>query len=252
MILENPIAKGNTAAIYLVDNKIVKVFNDNLPKSTALYEADKQKLAYSYGLSVPKIIDIINVNNRQAIVMEHIQGETLGNMLLNDIENSKKYMQISIDIQRKIHAIEVKEHELMYDRLIMKIKEAKLLNTKQKDYLLKKINNMTYDTKLCHGDFHFFNIIMQNENPVIIDWVDSSIGNITADVYRSYLLYSQFSLELADLYLNLYCQNSGICKDEIFVWAPILAGARLSENVSTENEDRLLKIVNEGLKKGDL
>lgn len=34
MKLENPIAKGNTATIYLVDNNIVKVFNDNLPAST--------------------------------------------------------------------------------------------------------------------------------------------------------------------------------------------------------------------------
>lgn len=51
-------------------------------------------------------------------------------------------------------------------------------------------------------------------------------------------------MELADLYLRLYCAKSDLSKDEIFQWAPIIAGARLSENVSAENSDRLVEIVN--------
>jgi hypothetical protein len=45
------------------------------------------------------------------------------------------------------------------------------------------------------------------------------------------------------MYLYFYCKKSGLSKDDIFQWAPIIAGARLSENVSSENNERLLKIV---------
>lgn len=245
MLLNNLIAKGNTATIYLSDNKIIKVFNDNLPETEALYEANKQRLAYTYGLPVPKIFDVIKINNKQAIVMENIQGETLGDMLYKDMENASKYMQISVDIQMQIHAVNAEPHQLMTDKLITQIKSAKLLENKYKEVLLQKLNSMLFDVKLCHGDFHVFNIIMQDENPFVIDWVDSSSGDIRADVYRSYLLYSQISRELAELYLNLYCEKSNTIKDEIFTWAPIIAGARLSENVSSEKADRLLRIVYE-------
>ncbi|MEG0308518.1 MAG: hypothetical protein RR636_11270 [Clostridium sp.] len=86
---------------------------------------------------------------------------------------------------------------------------------------------------------------MNNEKPIIIDWVDSSDGNICADVYRSYLLYLQFSSELAELYLNLYSKKSNINKKEILVWAPIIAGASLSENLPYEKASLLINIVQE-------
>ncbi|GAE32884.1 phosphotransferase [Halalkalibacter hemicellulosilyticusJCM 9152] len=77
----------------------------------------------------------------------------------------------------------------------------------------------------------------------MIDWVDSSAGDIRADVYRTYLLYSQFSSELANMYLRLYCEKSRLLSSEVFQWAPIIAGARLSENVSSENSERLMEII---------
>lgn len=79
---------------------------------------------------------------------------------------------------------------------------------------------------------------------VVIDWVDSSAGDIRADVYRTYLLYSQLSSELADMYLRLYCEKSGLLRSEVFQWAPIIAGARLSESVSSEKSERLIDIIN--------
>ena len=48
MVLGNPIAKGNTAEIYLTDDKVVKLFKDYLPDTESMNEA-KQKYAYSCG-----------------------------------------------------------------------------------------------------------------------------------------------------------------------------------------------------------
>jgi len=74
--LGSPIAIGNTAKIYLYENKIVKIFNDYLPVTESSNEANKQRFAYSCGLSVPKVLDVTKVNGKQAIIMEYIKGKT--------------------------------------------------------------------------------------------------------------------------------------------------------------------------------
>ena len=246
MNLGAPIAVGNTAQIYLYENKIVKVFNDFLPDTESSYEANKQKFAHSCGLSVPKIFDVTTIDGKQAIIMEFVKGKTIGDILSENMEQAEYYMNISIDIQQKIHMIVADSLEPMSLKLSRQIESAQQLDKRHKSALLQKMETITYKKRLCHGDFHMFNLIMSDNNQVtIIDWVDSSAGDLRADVYRTYLLYEQFSIELADMYLRLYCQKSGLSKDDIFQWAPIIAGARLSENVSSEKNERLIKIVND-------
>ena len=244
MILGNPIARGNTAKIYLSDNKIVKVYNYFLPDTESINEANKQKYAYSCGLPVPKILEVTKINGEQAIIMEYVNGETLGDLVFKDKERAEYYMNISIDMQLKIHSIIPDAIEPMYDKLYRQIETVNKLDKRQKSYLLKKLESFTYESRLCHGDFHLFNLIMTDNQVVVIDWVDSSAGDIRADIYRTYLLYSQFSSELADMYLRLYCEKSGLLRSEVFQWAPIIAGARLSESVSSENSERLMEIIN--------
>ncbi|HFJ9453638.1 TPA: phosphotransferase [Bacillus tropicus] len=245
MILGTPIALGNTAKIYLYKNRIVKVFNDYLPESESSNEAYKQKYAYSCGLSVPKILDVTKIDGKQAIIMEYIKGRTIGDILSENMEQAEYYMNISVDIQQTIHQVVADSLEPMTEKLKYQIESANNLDNRHKSALIQKLDTMTFENRLCHGDYHLFNLVMSDENVTIIDWVDSSAGDIRADVYRTYLLYLQFSKELAEMYLRLYCEKSGLLKEEVFQWAPIIAGARLSENVLLENSERLIEIVNQ-------
>ncbi len=82
MNLGNPIAKGNTAELYLYDDKIVKLFKEYLPVTESINEAKKQKYAYSCGLPVPNVFEVTKVQGRQAIIMEYVKGENVGDLLL--------------------------------------------------------------------------------------------------------------------------------------------------------------------------
>lgn len=244
MDLGTPIAIGNTAKIYLHKKTIVKVFNDYLPSTESSYEANKQKYAYSCGLSVPKILDVTKIDGKQAIIMEYIKGKTIGEKLSENMERAEYYLNISVEIQQKIHMIVADDLEPMSEKLSRQIKSAHNLDEKQKSGLLKRLDKMSFENRLCHGDFHMFNLIMTDNKVTIIDWVDSSAGDIHADIYRTYLLYSQLSVKLADMYLRLYCEKSGLSKDDVFQWGPIIAGARLSESISSEKSEHLIEIVN--------
>ncbi|MCM3638846.1 aminoglycoside phosphotransferase family protein [Sporosarcina luteola] len=244
MILGNLIGEGNTAVIYLYDNKIVKVFKDHLPDTESAYEANKQRFAYACGLPVPKILDVTKIDGKQAIIMEYIEGKTIGELFFEDMERAEYYIGLSIDIQQKIHQMRAESLEPMSEKLLRQLEDSSL-DAFQKEILMKKLNSMTYENRLCHGDFHLLNLIMSGGKVTIIDWVDASAGDIRADVCRTYLLYSERSIETAELYLRLYCEKSGLAKEDILQWAPILAGARLTENVPTESRERLLAIVNQ-------
>ncbi|MCC2251870.1 aminoglycoside phosphotransferase family protein [Virgibacillus sp. AGTR] len=245
MKLINQIAVGNTAEVYLLDNKIVKLFHKNIPKETSEYEATKQRIALSCGLHVPTVLDVTIIDGRQAIIMEYIKGSTLGELLEKDNSLLVDYISISVDIQQNIHAVIADSMETMSVKLQRQIESTDYLTDNQKLRLIQKMKSISYEPKLCHGDYHLFNLVSTASNVTILDWVDASSGDIRADVYRTYLLYSQLSMELADTYVSCYCEKSGLSIDEIFQWAPIIAGARLSEKVSSENNERLIAIVNQ-------
>ncbi|AAT59977.1 MULTISPECIES: aminoglycoside phosphotransferase family protein [Bacillus cereus group] len=250
MVLGNPIAKGNTAEIYLYDNKIVKLFKEYLPDTESMNEAKKQKYAYSCGLPVPNVFEVTKIQNRQAIIMEYVKGENIGDLLLNNLNEAERYIGLCVNEQKKIHAIRVNTDgmEFMRQRLERQIKSGHKLAENKKKNILQKLDSITFDFRLCHGDFHPFNLILSKEEKVkVIDWVDASSGDIRADVFRTYLLYAQTSLELAEMYLHLYCKNTSLLRDEIFQWAPIVIAARLSEKVSPQNEVYLKRLLNQYL-----
>lgn len=89
MIIGNPIASGNTAEIYLYENKTVKVFKGHLPHTESTYEANKQRFAYSCGLSVPKVLDVMKIDGKQAIVMEYIEGNTIGELFFANMDQAE-------------------------------------------------------------------------------------------------------------------------------------------------------------------
>lgn len=180
--------------------------------------------------------------------MEYIHGTTFGDLLLENRNQAEYYMNFSFDIQLKLHEKTVQGLESMTLKLRRQMETVSLLSVPQKSKLIARLDSIVYDPKLCHGDFHLFNVLMQdNDKAVIIYWVDSSVGDVRADVYRTYLLYSQNYQDLADMYLQQYCRKSKLSPEEIMQWAPIIADARLEENVSLENIERLLAIVHNGI-----
>jgi aminoglycoside phosphotransferase (APT) family kinase protein len=243
MKLTNPIATGNTADIFLQEGKIIKLFKEYLQDGEAEYEANKQKMVRSYGLPVPCVYEVTKIAGRQAIIMEYAAGKTIADRILEDETTAEQYLNLTVDIQLKIHAIKPSSMELISDKLSRNINTASELSETQKAALLENLRSIPYENRLCHGDYHPFNLILNETGIKIIDWVDAGMGDVRADVCSSYLLLSQFSVELANLYLRIYCEKSGLSQDDIFVWMPIVAGAGLSGNVSSKQVELYLDIV---------
>ncbi|PYZ96711.1 aminoglycoside phosphotransferase [Alteribacter lacisalsi] len=239
------IAEGNTADIYLHEDRITKVFKAHLPDTEAEKEAHKQTFARACGLPVPEIFEVTHKEGRQAITMRYAEGRTLGERALENRDQAEDFLRLSIDIQDHIHSFTADPLERMAEKLSRQIITAQLLSPKQQSVLLEKLDQMPSENSLCHGDFHLFNLIQGGGEVAILDWVDASAGNKYADICRTYLLYLTFSSQMAEMYLRLYCGKKAARKEEVLAWLPILAGARLSEHVPLEKRETLVAIVQE-------
>jgi tRNA A-37 threonylcarbamoyl transferase component Bud32 len=234
------IASGAQADIYKDGSKAIKLFKNNDNKSEVEYEANLQKIAFDYGLPVPEIFDIIEINGKNGIVMEYIEGIPVGNIIMENNFKMEEYLKKSIELQNNVHKIETKKFPLMKDKLQRHILNAKLLTEKNKGKILLKLDNFIFDNKLCHGDFHMLNLIETSNGIKIIDWLCASTGNIEADIYRTYLLYRLFSNEIAEMYLENYCKLFKLNKEGILSWSSIIAGARIGEYIKDEKEKNIL------------
>ncbi|MGA4722154.1 phosphotransferase [Fictibacillus nanhaiensis] len=139
MNLGDPIATGNTATIYKNEDTVIKVYKEHFSNEVSILEAEKQVYAYSYGLPVPKILEVTEIEGKPAIVMERIKGETLGGLLKEDRDIATHYMSLSIEVQQKIHSVPSPKLELITDKLKKQIHQLQLLEKKQKSALIHQL-----------------------------------------------------------------------------------------------------------------
>ena len=105
-----------------------------------------------------------------------------------------------------------------------------------------------------HGDFHPENILLTQRGPVILDWIDASRGRPILDVARSTLLFGGGGLPPSvpqvikllrgwfyRIYLHHYNHLNAIEHSELNRWIPVVAAARLDENIRND-EKRLLSL----------
>ena len=97
---------------------------------------------------------------------------------------------------------------------------------------------MPKHAKLCHGDFTPTNVILQSDGtPYILDWSHATQGNASADVARTYLRFTlKNDAEIAEKYINLFCEMSDTPKQYVQQWMPIVAASQMAKGKPEEKE----------------
>lgn len=237
MELGTLIATSETVEVYKSGKMAIKLFKEGAPKTAALYEALTHARVEATGLPVPTIHEVSVINDRWAIHMDLIEGETLAEQMKKDPEHMDEYLEKMLDIQLEIHTKLAPKLSKLKDKLTRQINELDCLDEVKKYELLTRLNSMPKHSKLCHGNFSPENIIIGEEGKVyIVDWVAARQGNASADIARTYLLLALDSQEQAEKYLDLFCQKTGTSKKYVLDWVPIVAAARMDDKVPEEQE----------------
>ena len=79
--------------------------------------------------------------------------------------------------------------------------------------------------------------IAENGTPYILDWSHATQGNASADVARTYLLFSLAGdVSGANTYLDLFCKKSDTAKQYVQKWMPIVAASQSVKGNEKEKE----------------
>ena len=111
--------------------------------------------------------------------------------------------------------------------------------------LKSRLSGFEKHNKVLHGDFQLSNVMIDNSGKVfIVDWAHATQGNASADVAMSYLLMKMDKMDdLAEKYLNLFCEKTNTDKHYVQTWVPIVAGAHLMK-CKPENREILENFIN--------
>jgi aminoglycoside phosphotransferase (APT) family kinase protein len=151
-------------------------------------------------------------------------------------------LQALARLHARIHSQPARQFGSLKSRLETNIAGIGLLDEPLKQILLGRLADMPDGDRLCHGDFPPINVLGQNSLPMVIDWPDACRGDPAADICRSYLLLKLHAEDIAEPYLDAYCNITNTPGASILDWLPYVAAARLAEDVP-DDFARLLEIV---------
>lgn len=233
------IAQRKNKEIYVDNDTVVKLYVEGHSQSDILNEALNQSRVEEYSnLNVPKLIEVGKLDNRWAIISERIEGKTISELMKENPDNFDKYLNLFVDVQLAILSNEVPLLNRIKEKFTRKLENATNIDENTKYELLQRLQGMKNHNKLCHGDYHPSNVIVKEDGTVyIIDWAHVTQGNASADAARTYLLFSiDNKEEVAEKYLNLFSEKSGIEKSNIQRWIPIVAATQMTKNIEEEQE----------------
>ncbi len=239
MELGDVIADRKTKTVYRINGTTVKLFVENYSKANILNEALNQaRVEEGTDLSIPKLISVTKIENRWALISEHIEGTPLNKLMEEHPERMDEYLNLFVEIQLEVLSKKVPLLTPIKDKFRRKLTEATNIDDNIRYELLQRLEGMKNHTKLCHGDFNPSNIIIKEDGSYgIIDWAHVTQGNASADSARTYLLFSmQGQNDLAEKYLNLFSEKSGIAKSNIQRWIPIVAATQMTKEKEEEQE----------------
>ncbi len=234
---KNIIVERNNKTIYRKGDTVIKLFDKSFASSAVLNEALNQSRIYETGLNVPKLIEVKKIEGDWAIVSEYIKGETLANLMTKNPDKTNEYIRMFVDTQMLVQAHSSPLLSKIKDKMTLKI-NATDFDENVKYELLTRLESMPNHSKVCHGDFSPDNIIVKDDGTVyVLDWSHVTQGNASADIARSLLMFRlNDQADVAEKYIELFCQKSGTKRKYVENWIPIVAASQSVKGNEKEKE----------------
>jgi Ser/Thr protein kinase RdoA (MazF antagonist) len=236
------LGSGKMAEAFHYGEHVLKLYRDPSNRSVAFGEAAILAIVGEHGLPTPAVHEAGPYAGRWGLVMDRVPGQPLASLAAADPTLVPAALEAMVALHLQIHARTEVRLSPLKPRLATRLQHAPGLDPALRETLQARLAALPEGNRLCHGDFHPFNIIGPPGAAMIVDWPDATSGPPAADVARSYLLMRHGAgHELADAYLQRYLAASELTDADIRAWLPVIAAARLAENVPEENE-RLLEL----------
>lgn len=255
------IAEGNTAQIYEYGpDMILKLYRGGMPDEACKREFYITQNVCKFLIFCPKAFEIIQIDNRIGAVYERINGKTMLEIMLSKFWSVNSQSKLLAHYHQEIHKEVHFDIPTVKEKLKNDIRVVSKLPQHEKEILYDYLNKLPDGNTLCHFDFHPGNIMINDGNVKIIDWMTACIGDEASDVARTCIMlkYSQgpnetprskkklikiFQKKLYTNYLSEYLKISTLNIHDIERWECVVAAARLNEWLPESEKQTLLNFV---------
>ncbi|MBL7200720.1 MAG: phosphotransferase [Anaerolineae bacterium] len=243
------------------EGQILKLYGDEAPAGWVEHMGRVDRALHAAGLPVPAAGETIEIDSGLGLVYERIEGEPMANHLLGtagaDAGTVVGLARVFAEVHAQIHACGsirgVPAQREMFPTIIRRIDA---LPSDLKEPTVNAFDKLPQGDRLCHGDFHPYNVLMSLRGPVVIDWNNAHIGNPLEDVARSALILEGVSVSqpshrssierFTEAYLERYFHLRPGDQGQLAAWRPIVAAVRLADNIR-ELQEWLIAQVRAGL-----
>ena len=224
---------GKEAEAFEYGAHVLKLYRAGRGRAIAFAEAAILAIVGDHPLPALAIYEAGQFDGRWGLVMGRAAGPSLAEQGTADPARLPALLAAMVDLHLAVHACTEQRLSPLKRRLADRIGRAPG-SEPHRDLLLARLAALPDGDRICHGDFHPLNLIGPPDALTIVDWPDATSGPPAADACRTHLLLLSRAPDLAAAYLASYAARSGIPEAAILAWQPILAAARLCENVPEE------------------
>lgn len=254
------IAEGRTAEVYAWgDGQVLKLYQTWCPPQWIGNEARVARALVAAGIPTPAAGEIIDIEGRRGLVYERIYGRSL----LAEM-NARPWRLLQnahtlAELQAQVHSLQLAELPSYKQSLASCIQRAAHLPADLREKALARLEALPEGESVCHADFHPGNVLLTTHGPIIIDWMTAARGNPWADVARTSLILqigaraagkmiNPFIRGAISLYYRAYLKRYRSLRPDpenlLSRWLPVIAAARLDENIEPERQ-ALLQLIQE-------
>jgi len=259
------IGQGRTSEVFeWGQDRILKLFKKGFPKAAIENEYEISINIYKQLNLSPKVCELIEIDNRNGIIYERINGITMMKVIASKPWKVKKEAQRLARLHKSIQQKVDFKLSNYKTRLKDNISKTELLQGDVKMRLYEYIDELEEGNILCHGDFHPDNVIITKDGEIIIDWMTATQGNPLADIARTSIMF-KFGVVPAKTYIEKqiinfirtkfyseyikhYIKLTGVKIEQIEKWELPVASARLIEWLPEDEKIALLKFIDTKMK----
>jgi aminoglycoside phosphotransferase (APT) family kinase protein len=250
---------GRTAQV-LADSEgaVVKLFFDWVPIHLIDAEEHATAAAGAANAPAPRLLGRVERGSRAGLVLERVDGPS---MLAELSAHPAQLLSLATRLgrlQADIHACAGVELPALRERLRSRIESAAQLSSRAREWALARLDTLPDGDDLLHGDLHPDNVILATRGAIAIDWMNAARGDRAADAAQTALildigvppgmsaarlaLFAAGRRAFRARWLTAYLRASMVRRADITAWRPVVAAARLGDDIH-EEQRRLCAIV---------
>ncbi len=196
------IGSGTNGNVYRInEDTIIKVYKHAESLPDILKERELARKAFVKGIPTAIPYDVVKVGKSYGSVFELLNANSFSQLIAKEPERLDYYVQLYVDLLKKIHQAEFKPDELpdMKEQFLTWTDMIK--DCLPNDLWLKlksMIEAIPRDNHMLHADYHTKNVMMQDGETLLIDMDTICVGHPIFEFAAMFLTYIGFDESTPD------------------------------------------------------